>query len=158
MRGYSQVVRKRQPVFGVREEGSWGWNREFRDVVDACSERGYGTEEEKGEGWRASAPNHVNINSTVGRHINANPLIYLPFARRRPTSTAIILSNGSVGTPSSPHIPLAIRTLRVSEAHVHADACTTYVCNDHSPMVKWKFVHSKARPLWLWPVLPSHIR
>lgn len=101
-----------------------GWNREFRDVVDACSERGYETEED--EGRRGSAPNRVNINSTVGRHINANPLIYLPFARRRPASAAIILSNGSGGTPSSPH-PLAVRTLRVSGVHVHADACSTYV-------------------------------
>lgn len=136
------VVTARQPISGTREEGDRGRNREFRDVGDACSKRGYGMMEEEGEGRRESAPNRVNINSTVGRHINANSLIYPPFARRRPASIAIILSNGSGGTPSSPH-PLAIRTLRISRAgaHVRADACTIhtyvrYVCNDRSLMVK----------------------
>lgn len=39
------VVMSRQPASATREEGDQGRNREFRDVVDACSERGYGTRE-----------------------------------------------------------------------------------------------------------------
>lgn len=92
-----------------------GRNREFR------RRRVLGTRIQNDGGGRrvkgGSVPNRVNINSTVGRHINANPLIYLPFVRRRPASTAIILSNGNGGTPSSPH-PSVIRTLFVSEAYV----------------------------------------
>lgn len=63
-------------------------------------------EERKRGGRGESASNRVNINSTVGRHINANladisPVCPSPSSSRRPASAAIILSGTEVGTPSS---------------------------------------------------------